>query len=140
MDICELLPTLAKMGEKYPVVRSLFHNRNDTPVDLSVPQGLHAQGRQSGRPRVPRLGSVVAKQLEDQVDDIPLFVANTKFYGAVRLTSGGLFGFYAQAKSITSSGANRYDPAPLFGPRTANCRLGNGFGRHFASGTPAVGI
>ena len=119
MDICELLPNLAKMGEKYSVVRSLFHNRNEhSGGTCRFLSGYTPKAANPADAEYPELGSVVAKQLEDQVDDIPLFVANTKFYGGGPAYLGAAYSaFMPNAKSITSSGANRYDPVPLFGAK-----------------------
>ena len=119
MDICELLPNLAKMGEKYSGVRSLFHNRNEhSGGTCRFLSGYTPKAANPADAEYPELGSVVAKQLEDQVDDIPLFVANTKFYGGGPAYLGAAYSaFMPNAKSITSSGANRYDPVPLFGAK-----------------------
>ena len=82
MDICELLPNLAGMAEKFSIVRSLFHNRNEhSGGTCRFLSGYTPKAANPADAEYPELGSVVAKQLEDQVRDIPLFVANTKFYG-----------------------------------------------------------
>lgn len=82
IEICELLPNLAKMADKFSIVRSLHHNRNEhsggtnrflsgyTPVAANPSDGEY-----------PELASVVSHQLEHTARDIPLTVANTKFYG-----------------------------------------------------------
>ena len=119
MDICELLPNLAKMGEKYSVVSSLFHNRNEhSGGTCRFLSGYTPKAANPADAEYPELGSVVAKQLEDQVDALTLVVANTKFSGGGPAYLGAAYSaFMPNAKSITSSGANRYDPVPLFGAK-----------------------
>ena len=119
MDICELLPNLAGMAEKFSIVRSLFHNRNEhSGGTCRFLSGYTPKAANPADAEYPELGSVVAKQLEDQVEDIPLFVANTKFYGGGPAYLGAAYSaFMPNSSSVTSSGANRYDPVPLFGAK-----------------------
>ena len=82
MDICELLPNLAGLGDKFSIVRSLHHNRNEHSGGTNrFLSGYTPKAANPSDGEYPELGSVMAKQLEDQVRDLPLFVANTKFYG-----------------------------------------------------------
>src|SRR4051794_36290623 len=82
MAISELLPNLAQRADKFALVRSLFHNRNEhsggTGRMLSGYASVAANPFQS---EYPELGSMVARHLEDQVRDLPLFVASNAFYG-----------------------------------------------------------
>jgi len=119
MDICELLPNLAGMAEKFSIVRSLFHNRNEhSGGTCRFLSGYTPKAANPADAEYPELGSVVAKQLEDQVRDMPLFVANTKFYGGGPAYLGAAYSaFMPNSKLITSSGANQYDPVPLFGAK-----------------------
>src|SRR4051812_17853347 len=82
IEITELLPNLAKMADKFSLVRSLYHNRNEhsggTGRLLSGYASVAADPFQS---EYPVIGSVVAKHLEDQVRDLPLYVANSSLYG-----------------------------------------------------------
>ena len=119
LDICELLPNLAGMADKFSIVRSLFHNRNEhSGGTCRFLSGYTPKAANPADAEYPELGSVVAKQLEDQVEDMPLFVANTKFYGGGPAYLGAAYSaFMPNSKSITSSGANRYDPVPLFGAK-----------------------
>lgn len=82
MDIVELLPRLATMGDKFTLVRSLFHNRNEHSGGTS--RFLSGYASIADNPtdgEYPEIGSVVAKHLEDKVRDLPLFVGSNKFYG-----------------------------------------------------------
>ena len=82
MDITELLPRLAQRADKFSLVRSLHHNRNEhsggTSRLLSGYASIAANPFQS---EYPVIGSVVAKQLENQARDLPLYVASNTFYG-----------------------------------------------------------
>src|SRR5262249_26419618 len=78
----EHLPRLARMADRFALVRSLHHNRAE-----------HSGGTHrflTGYPSVaanlkdaeyPDVGSVVARELEGQAREVPLYVGNTKFYG-----------------------------------------------------------
>lgn len=82
MDITELLPRLATRADKFTLVRSLFHNRNEhsggTGRMLSGYASVAADPIQS---EFPVIGSVVAKHLEPETRDLPLYVGNSLFYG-----------------------------------------------------------
>src|SRR4051794_5067013 len=82
IEITELLPNLAQRADKFAIVRSLFHNRNEhsggTGRMLSGYASVAANPFQS---EYPEIGSIVAKHLEDRVRDLPLFVASNAFYG-----------------------------------------------------------
>jgi hypothetical protein len=82
MDICELLPNTAQMADKFSLVRSLYHNRNEHSGGTNrMLSGYSPQAANPADAEYPEIGSVVAEHLSDQVRDIPLFIANTKFYG-----------------------------------------------------------
>ncbi len=119
LDICEHLPNLAAMADRYSIVRSLFHNRNEhSGGTCRFLSGYTPKAANPADAEYPEMGSVVAKKLEDQVEDIPLFVANTKFYGGGPAYLGAAYSpFMPNSKAITSSGANRYEPVPLFGTK-----------------------
>src|SRR4051794_9087034 len=82
VEITELLPNLARRADKFAILRSLFHNRNEhsggTGRMLSGYPSVAANPFQSG---YPEIGSIVAKHLEDRVRALPLFVASNAFYG-----------------------------------------------------------
>lgn len=120
IEINELLPRLAGMADKFAIVRSLFHERNQhsggTHRFLSGYQSVAANLADA---EYPEIGSVVAEQLKSQARDVPLFVANTKFYGGGPAYLGPAFAPYMPSPNpITSSGNNVYDPVPIY--RTPN--------------------
>lgn len=116
IEINEHLPRLARMADRYAIVRSLHHER------AQHSGGTHRfltgySSRQANLPdaEFPEVGSIVAKHLEPQVKDIPLFIANTKFYGGGPAYLGPAYAPYMPSPNpLTSSGANTYDPVPLY--------------------------
>jgi hypothetical protein len=81
-DICELLPNLAQMSDRFSVIRSLHHNRNEhSGGTCRFLSGYSATAANPSDAEYPEMASVVSKELEHTVRDIPLFMANTKFYG-----------------------------------------------------------
>jgi hypothetical protein len=116
MDITEMLPTLAKMANKFSLVRSLHHTR-----------GEHSGGTHrflTGYPSIkanlndaeyPDIGSIVAKQLEGRTSDVPVYVGNTKFYGSGPGYLGPAYSPFMPAPNpLSSTGNNVYDPIPLY--------------------------
>jgi len=82
IEICELLPNLAKMADKFSLVRSLHHNRNEHSGGTNrFLSGYTPTAANPSDGEYPELASVVSHQLEHTARDIPLTVANTKFYG-----------------------------------------------------------
>lgn len=115
MEISELMPRLARQGEKLTILRSLCHERAEhsggTHRFLTGYSSRQANLQES---EFPEIGSIVAKHLEPRVKDIPLFVGNTKFYGGGPAYLGPAYGPYMPSPNpITSSGNNSYDPVPL---------------------------
>jgi hypothetical protein len=116
LQISEHLPRLARMADKFSVIRSLHHNRAE-----------HSGGTHrflTGYPSVaanltdaeyPDIGSVVARELEGQAGEVPLYVGNTKFYGGGPGYLGPAYApFMPSPNPITSTGNNSYDPVPLY--------------------------
>ncbi len=119
VEITERLPRLARMAHRCAIVRSLHHERNEhsggTHRFLS---GYPSRAANLNDAEFPELGSVVAKQIENTARDIPLFVANTKFYGGGPGYLGANCAPYMPAPNPRSStGDNEYDPIPIY--RTA---------------------
>ena len=82
IEISEQLPNLAQRAEQFTLVRSLFHNRNEHSGGTSrMLSGYASVAANPFQGEFPEIGSVVAKHLEDQVRDLPLFVASNAFYG-----------------------------------------------------------
>ncbi len=82
LDICELLPNLAKMADKFSIVRSLHHNRNEHSGGTNrFLSGYTPTAANPADGEYPEIASVVSDKLQHTARDIPLVVANTKFYG-----------------------------------------------------------
>jgi hypothetical protein len=117
MEITECLPKLAKLGDKFTLLRNLHHNRAEHSG------GTHRfltgySSREANLPNSenPEIGSVVAKLLEPEVRDLPLFVANTQFYGGGPAYLGKACAPYMPRpnNAVSASGNNRYDPIPIY--------------------------
>jgi hypothetical protein len=81
-EITELLPNLAKMAEQFSVIRSLHHNRNEhSGGTCRFLSGYSATAANPTDGEYPEIASVVSRELEHTLRDIPLFIANRKFYG-----------------------------------------------------------
>jgi hypothetical protein len=116
MEITELLPTLAKIADKFTLLRSLHHERAEhsggTHRFLTGYASVKANLNDS---EYPDVGSVVAKQLEGQACEVPLYVGNTKFYGSGPAYLGPAYApFMPTPNPISSTGNNVYDPVPLY--------------------------
>jgi hypothetical protein len=86
MEVTELLPRLAGLGEKFTLLRSLHHERNQHSGGTHrFLTGYSSRQANLASSENPELGSVVAKDLEPNLEskrrDMPLFVGNTQFYG-----------------------------------------------------------
>lgn len=117
LEICELLPNLAKMADRYAIVRSLHHDRNEHSGGTNrFLSGYAPKAANPSDAEFPEIGSVVAKQLEPLQKDIPLFVANTKFYGGGPAYLGAAHApFMPRSNPVSATGSNTYEPVPLFG-------------------------
>ncbi len=116
LDLCERFPLLAKRADRFALIRSLHHNRGEhsggTNRFLTGYSSIKANLKDS---EFPDVGSVVAERLQDQARDVPLFVANTKAYGSGPAYLGPACSpFMPSPNALTSTGANTYDPVPLY--------------------------
>src|SRR4051794_37942793 len=116
MEITERLPKLAKLAKHFALVRSLHHKRAEhsggTNRFLTGYSSVAANLQDS---EFPDVGSVVARQLERQRGDVPLYVGNTKFYGGGPAYLGPAYApFMPSPNPLSSSGNNVYDPVPLY--------------------------
>src|ERR1700722_6869491 len=83
LDICEHFPRLARMADKYTILRSLHHERGEhsggTHRFLTGHSSLAANLPNSEN---PELGAIVAQRLEGRHrSEVPVFVGDTQFYG-----------------------------------------------------------
>ncbi len=116
MEITELLPNLAQLGDKISIVRSLYHNRPQHSGGTNrFLTGYESTAANPASAEFPQIGSVVAHQLIETQQDIPLFVGNTPFYGGGPAYLGPAFAPYMpQPNLVSRSGNNRYDPVPIY--------------------------
>jgi len=116
IDICEFFPNLAKIADKFSIIRSLHHNRSQhSGGACRLLTGYSPVAANPIDAEFPEIGSVVAKYLEEQVHSVPPFVANTKFYGGGPAYLGAACSPYMPAPNpLTSSGANTYEPVPIY--------------------------
>lgn len=116
IEITEHLPTLARMADKFALVRSLHHERNEHSGGTHrFLTGYASQAANLQDAEFPELGSIVAHQLPQHVRDIPLFIANTKFYGGGPAYLGPAYSPYMPGPNPQSStGNNQYDPIPIY--------------------------
>jgi len=117
IEINEFLPRLSKLADKYVIIRSLCHERNEhsggTHRFLS---GFASKAANLNDGEYPELGSVVAKHLLGRTSGgVPPFVANTKFYGGGPAYLGPVYApFMPNPNPLSSTGANTYDPIPIY--------------------------
>lgn len=116
LEITELLPRLARLGDKFALVRSLHHQRNEHSGGTHrLLTGYSSRAANLNNAENPEIGSVVARQLAGRPRDVPLLVANTKFYGGGPAYLGPAYAPYMPSPDpVTSTGANTYDPVPLY--------------------------
>jgi hypothetical protein len=116
IEISEHLPRLARMADRFAVLRSLHHNRAEHSGGTHrFLTGYSSVAANLNHAEYPDVGSVVARELEGHAGEVPLYVGNTSFYGG----GPGYFGpgyapFQPNPNPITASGNNTYDPVPLY--------------------------
>jgi len=129
VEICELLPRLSKLADRFAIVRSLYHERGEHSGGTNrLLTGYSSRARNLADSEFPDIGSVVAKCLENSPSTMPPLVANTKSYGAGPAYLGPAYGpFMPSPNPLTSSGANTYDPVPIYpsGPLAGNLAISN---------------
>ena len=120
IEITERLPRLAKLADKFAIVRSLHHERDEHSGGTHrFLTGYASKAANLNDAEYPELGSVVAKQLAGRGHGgVPLFVANTKFYGGGPAYLGPAYGpFMPNPNPLSSTGDNTYDPIPIYRTR-----------------------
>jgi len=116
VEITECLPALAKMADKFAIVRSLHHTRGEhsggTNRFLTGYPSIKANLNDS---EFPDIGSIVAKQFEKHPRNVPVYVGNTKFYGSGPAYLGSAYApFMPSPNPQSSTGNNQYDPIPIY--------------------------
>jgi hypothetical protein len=116
MQITELLPRLAQVADKFALIRGLHHERTEHSGGTNrFLTGYPSVAANLANSEFPEIGSVVAKSLDSANRDVPLFVANTKFYGGGPAYLGPAYApFMPNPNPISSSGNNSYDPVPIY--------------------------
>jgi hypothetical protein len=116
IEITELLPELATMADRFTLVRSLHHERNEHSGGTHrFLTGYASRAANLQDSEFPEIGSIVAKELEDPTRDIPPFVANTKLYGSGPAYLGaGYAPYMPNPNPQSSTGNNVYDPIPIY--------------------------
>ena len=109
---------LAKMADKFALVRSLHHNRGEhsggTHRFLTGYPSVAANLQRLGVPG-HRLGRRQATW-KARPGDVPLYVGNTKFYGGGPAYLGPAYAPFMPSPNnpLSSTGNNTYDPVPLY--------------------------
>ena len=116
VEITEQLPRLARLADKFALIRSLHHERGEHSGGTNrLLTGYPSIAKNLARSEFPAIGSVVAKQLADPSRDMPALVANTPFYGGGPAYLGPAYAPYMPSPNPrTASGANTYDPVPIY--------------------------
>lgn len=127
MQICEHLPRLATMADKFALIRSLHHERGEHSGGTHRFLTGHASLKANlPNGEFPEIGSIVAKQLETrQRADVPNFVGDTQFYGGGPAYLGRAYAPFMVAPNnpTSASGNNEYDPIPIYPTGNASERL-----------------
>jgi hypothetical protein len=116
MEISEHLPQLARIARRFALVRSLHHNRAEHSGGTHrFLTGYPSVAANLNDAEYPDVGSVVARELQGQTGEVPVYVGNTKFYGGGPGYLGPAYApFMPSPNPITSTGNNTYDPVPLY--------------------------
>jgi hypothetical protein len=116
MEITELLPQIAGLGEKFTLLRSLHHERAEhSGGSHRFLSGYPSIAANLKRSEYPTIGSIVAKQLGASAVGVPLFMGNTPLYGGGPAYLGPAFEAYMPNPNPSSaSGANTYNPKAIY--------------------------
>src|SRR6185503_813674 len=117
MEITELLPRMASIADKFTLIRSLHHERNEHSGGTHrFLTGYASKAANLNDAEFPEIGSVVSKHLGGRgAEGVPALVANTKFYGGGPAYLGPTCApFMPNPNPLSSTGNNSYDPIPLY--------------------------
>ncbi|MFM8274296.1 MAG: DUF1501 domain-containing protein [Gemmata sp.] len=115
IQVSEHLPRLAKVADKFALVRSLHHTRAEHSGGAHrFLTGFPSVAANLNTAEYPDVAAVVSKEIGGRSGEVPVCVANTRAYGAgPGYLGAGYAPFMPTANPITASGANDYDPVPL---------------------------
>lgn len=118
VEITEELPQLARLADRFTLIRSLHHERGEHSGGTNrFLTGYSSVARNLPDSEFPDIGSVVAWHALNTrgPGDIPPFIANTKAYGSGPAYLGPAYAPYMPAPNPqTSTGNNTYDPVPIY--------------------------
>ena len=116
IEICELMPQLSRMADKFTLIRSMHHERAEHSGGTNrFLTGYPSIAANLPRSEFPDMGSVLAKHAEYVQTPLPFFVANTPSYGAGAAYLGPSCEAFMPSPNLeTASGANRYDPVAIY--------------------------
>jgi len=132
IDLCELMPRLARLADKFTILRSLHHERGEHSGGTHRFLTGHASiAANLPNAENPEIGSVVARYLQPLTPDpspprgegrnaarsgVPVFVGDTQFYGGGPAYLGRAYAPFMAAPNnpISASGNNEYDPIPIY--------------------------
>lgn len=125
VEIADTLPNLARMADKFAIVRSLHHTRSEHSGGTNrMVTGYESVAANPIDSEFPEVGAVVARHVAHQTKDLPLYVANTRIYGGGPAYLGPAYNAYMpNANPVTASGANQYDPVPIYTTGSENGTL-----------------
>ncbi|HZL88903.1 MAG TPA: DUF1501 domain-containing protein [Pirellulaceae bacterium] len=114
--INELLSKLARRADKFTLIRSLHHERDEHSGGTHrFLTGYASRAANLNDAEFPEIGSVVARKLGAAASDVPPFVANTKLYGSGPAYLGPAYApFMPSPNPLSSTGNNIYDPIPIY--------------------------
>jgi len=121
IDICELFPRLARMADRFTILRSLHHERGEhsggTHRFLTGHASIAANLPNSENPEI---GSIVAKHLEAR--SAPMYPSSSAIRSstapAPRTSARPMLRSWSLRAPISASGNNTYDDIPIYPPQT----------------------
>ncbi|MDA0834726.1 MAG: DUF1501 domain-containing protein [Planctomycetota bacterium] len=122
IEITEELPMLAQLADKFSLVRSLHHERNEHSGGTHrLLTGYASRAANLNVSEYPDIGSIVYKHVSHTASDIPLYVADTKFYGGGPGYLGPSYWAYMPSPySSSATGSNTYEPVAIYNSGKGN--------------------
>ncbi len=116
IEISEQLPKLARMADKFAILRSLQHNRGEHSGGTHrLLTGYPSVAANLQNAEFPDIGAVVSKMLESRAADVPTYIANSKSYGGGPGYLGPAYMPFMPGNDTESGTGNQaYPPVPLY--------------------------